>query len=74
MRTGSWMGPPQGKRAPMVGPICVVIIAREWPGQRERETDREGDRGRERARARARERAGRPVVLEDDDGVALPFR
>ena len=29
MRTGSWMGPPQGERAPRVGPICIVILARE---------------------------------------------
>jgi len=29
VRTGSWMGPPQGKRAPRVGPISIVIIARE---------------------------------------------
>jgi len=29
VRTGCWMGPPQGKRAPRVGPICVVILARE---------------------------------------------
>jgi len=27
VRTGSWMGPPQGERAPRVGPI--VILARE---------------------------------------------
>ena len=29
VRTGSWMGPPQGKRAPRVGPISIVIFARE---------------------------------------------
>jgi len=29
VRTGSWMGPPQGKRAPRVGPICIVILASE---------------------------------------------
>jgi len=28
-RTGSWMGPPQGKRAPRVGPASIVILARE---------------------------------------------
>jgi len=28
-RTRSWMGPPQGKRAPRVGPISIVILARE---------------------------------------------
>ena len=27
-RTGSWMGPPQGKRAPRVGPISIVIHRR----------------------------------------------
>ena len=26
VRTGSWMGPPQGKRAPRVGPISIVIL------------------------------------------------
>ena len=29
VRTGSWTGPPQGKRAPRVGPICMAILARE---------------------------------------------
>ena len=29
VRTGSWMGPPQGKRAPRVGPISIVILTRE---------------------------------------------
>ena len=29
VRAGSWMGPPQGKRAPRVGPIRGVILARE---------------------------------------------
>ena len=29
VRTESWMGPPQGKRAPSVGPISIVILARE---------------------------------------------
>ena len=29
VRTGSWMGPPQEKRAPRVGPISIVILARE---------------------------------------------
>ena len=24
VQTGSWMGPPQGKRAPRVGPIIIV--------------------------------------------------
>ena len=28
--TGSWMGPPQGKRAPRAGHTCIVILAREW--------------------------------------------
>jgi len=27
VRTGSWMGPPQGERAPRAGPICIVIPA-----------------------------------------------
>jgi hypothetical protein len=26
---GIWMGPPQGERAPMVGPTSIVILARE---------------------------------------------
>ena len=29
VRTGSWMGPPEGERAPRVGPISIVILARE---------------------------------------------
>ena len=29
VRTGSWMGPPQGYRAPRVVPIIIVILARE---------------------------------------------
>ena len=29
VRTGTQMGPLQGKRAPMVGHICIVILARE---------------------------------------------
>ena len=28
-RTGSWMSPPQGKRAPRVGTISIEILARE---------------------------------------------
>ena len=31
MRTGSWMGPPQGGRAPIMGPICVVILTSSHP-------------------------------------------
>ena len=27
VRTRSWMGPPQKKRAPRVGPTCIVILA-----------------------------------------------
>jgi len=33
VRTGSWMGPPQGKRAPRVGPISIVI---PWLSHRRR--------------------------------------
>ena len=29
VRTGSWMGPPQGKRAPWVGPISIAVLALE---------------------------------------------
>jgi hypothetical protein len=29
-QTVSWMGPPQGERAPRVGPTCTVFLAREW--------------------------------------------
>ena len=29
VRTESWTGPLQGKRAPKVGPISMVILARE---------------------------------------------
>ena len=31
VRTGSWMGPPQGKRAPRAGHKSIVIIARDVP-------------------------------------------
>ena len=27
--TGSWTGPPQGKRAPRVGPVSIVILVNE---------------------------------------------
>ena len=29
VRTGSWMGPPPEKRASRVGPLSIVILARE---------------------------------------------
>ena len=29
VRTGSWMGPPQGGRAARVGPSSIVILARD---------------------------------------------
>ena len=31
-RTGSWMGPPQGKRAPRVDPISIIYMRAPTPG------------------------------------------
>ena len=59
VKTGSWMGPPQGKWAPRAGPISNVILAERFYrrcGLEDGVCQSKIKRERDRARGRERDR------------------